>query len=922
MDDVDRAHPRMTDGATDGKSKLSPAATQEGQRLAADRDRTARWRHWGPYVSERQWGTVREDYSADGTAWDYFPHDHARSRAYRWGEDGIAGISDSHLHLCFALALWNGRDPILKERLFGLSGTEGNHGEDVKEYYYYLDNTPSHAYMRCMYRYPQAAYPYDDLVAENRRRTRMDPEYELIDTGVFDDDRYWDVFVEYAKAEPDDIAIKITAHNRGPERASLTMLPTLWFRNNWSFAPGTARPSLHIASDAPGPAVEALHTELGRMLLECDGAAELLFTENETNRQRLFGVANDTPYVKDAFHRFVIDGDSSAVNPLQEGTKCAALYAIDVAPGASHEIRLRLHNGSPPSSFGAPFDELFARRKSEADDFYRAVTPFAMTDDMRAIQRQAFAGVLWSKQYYRYVVEQWLDGDPAGPPPPEQRKEGRNHQWVHVYAQNVMSMPDKWEYPWFAAWDLAFHVVVFAMIDPDFAKQQLILLTREWYMHPNGQLPAYEWALDDVNPPVHAWAALRVFRIEKEMYGNADTLFLERVFQKLLMNFTWWLNRKDTDENDIFQGGFLGLDNIGVFDRSAELPTGGHIDQADGTAWMGMYCMNMLSIAIELAMEMPVYEDIATKFFEHFLRIAEAMNHVGSKDIGLWDEEDGFYYDVLHLPNGDHHPLRIRSTVGLAPLFAVATADEWLGERLPTLRQRVQWFLAHRPDLAENVASLVNVGMHGRRLLSIVNRERLARILYRMLDESEFLSAHGVRALSKYHLLRPFMLSANGSTHAVGYEPAESRSGTFGGNSNWRGPVWFPINFLVIEALQVFHHYYGDDFTVECPTGSGRFLNLWDVALELERRLIGLFASDADGRRPVFGDSEKFQRDPYWRDHVLFYEYFNGDTGAGLGASHQTGWTGVVAKLIRQYARYGPVAPAAGVADLHARSPH
>ena len=891
----------------------SDRKTQEELRLDADAAHAAYWRRWGPYLSERQWGTVREDYSAGGDAWDYFPHDHARSRAYRWGEDGIAGISDNHQRLCFSVTLWNKRDPILKERLFGLTSEEGNHGEDVKEYYYYLDNTPSHAYMRCLYKYPQAAYPYAALVEENRRRGKDDPEFELLDTGLFDDDRYWDVTVEYAKAAPDDILIRITVANRGPEAASLTLLPTLLFRNTWSWLPDSPRPSLHAASDAPSPAVEALHAELGRYLFECEGQAELLFTENETNFRRLFGVANESPYVKDAFHEYVIDGRAEAVNPLLEGTKCAARYEIDVDAGAQRTIRLRLHAGKPAfapvsaaasPAFGPDFDATFDLRKAEADEFYGRISPYEMTDDMRAVQRQAFAGMLWTKQYYRYVVKEWLDGDPAGPPPPDDRRDGRNHRWVHVYAEDVLSMPDKWEYPWFAAWDLAFHVVTLAIIDPSFAKRQLLLLTREWYMHPNGQLPAYEWAFDDVNPPVHAWAALRVYRIEKKMHGRADTAFLERVFQKLLMNFTWWLNRKDADDNDIFQGGFLGLDNVGVFDRSAELPTGGHIDQADGTAWMGMYCMNMLSIALELALEKPAYEDIATKFFEHFLRIAEAMNHVGEKEIGLWDDEDGFYYDVLHLPSGDHHALRVRSVVGLAPLLAVAVAQKELLERLPVFTARLNWFLEHRPDLAENVASIVMPGTEGRRLMAIVGRDRLARILYRMLDESEFLSPHGVRSLSKYHSMRPFELCSNGMVHAVDYEPAESRTGTFGGNSNWRGPVWFPINFLVVEALQVFHHYYGDSFTVECPTGSGRFMNLWEVAMELAHRLMALFLREDGNRRPVFGEATKFQRDPHWRDHILFYEYFNGDTGAGLGASHQTGWTGVVAKLIRLCAQY------------------
>ena len=879
--------------------------TREELRLASDGTKTTYWRRWGPYLSERQWGTVREDYSPSGTAWEYFPHDHARSRAYRWGEDGIAGISDNHQRLCFSVALWNGEDPILKERLFGLTNAEGNHGEDVKEYYYYLDNTPSHAFMRCLYRYPQRAFPYADLVAENHRRGKTEREYELLDTGAFDEDRYWDVFIEYAKADEDDILVRIDVVNRGPQSARLRVLPTLLFRNTWSWFGDSMRPSLHVASDAPEAAVEALHPALGRYLLECDGDPELLFTENETNFERLYGVGNESPYVKDAFHAFVVEGQTAAVNPLREGTKCAALYDVELPPGGTRRIRLRLHaDRHPAGDFGASFDATFDRRKAEADEFYARVTPHPMSDDMQAVQRQAFAGMLWSKQYYGYYVKRWLDGDPAEPPPPPQRLEGRNHQWVHLHAGEVLSMPDKWEYPWFAAWDLAFHVVTLALLDPEFAKRQLLLLTREWYMHPNGQLPAYEWSFGDVNPPVHAWAALRVFRIERAMYGHADTLFLERVFQKLLMNFTWWLNRKDADENDIFQGGFLGLDNIGVFDRSAELPTGGHIDQADGTSWMGMYCTNMLSIALELAQEKPAYEDIASKFFEHFLRIAEAMNHVGEKEIGLWDDEDGFYYDVLHLPNGQHDALRVRSTVGLAPLFAVTTTPQWIYDKLPGFTQRVQWFIEHRPDLAANVASFVMPGMEGRRLLAIVNRDRLVRVLYRMLDEAEFLSPHGVRALSKYHKMRPFELCSNGSTHMVDYEPGESVTGTFGGNSNWRGPVWFPINFLVIEAMQVFHYYYGDSLKVECPTGSGRYMNLWEVATEISHRLMNLFLRDDDGRRAVFGSSARFQTDPHWRDHVLFYEYFHGDTGEGLGASHQTGWTGVVAKLIRQCAQY------------------
>jgi len=865
--------------------------TAEETRLVEARGRRVHWYRWGPYVSERQWGTVREDYSADGSAWEYLPHDHARSRAYRWGEDGIAGISDNHQRLCFAIAVWNGVDPILKERLFGLSGPQGDHGEDVKERYFHVDNTPSHAYMEYLYVYPQRAFPYDDLVQENARRSKADDEYELDDTHVFDGNRFFEVTVRYAKAGPEDILVRIGVKNRGPERATLHVLPTLWFRNTWSWLPGAPKPLLGEVE--PG-VVEATHATLGRRYFHCKDPREVLFTENESNAERLWGVPNPSPFVKDAFHAYLVDGRDDAVNRQSTGTKCAAHYVLDLATGEERVVKLRLTDQADvPAPFGDGFDETFAARLREADEFYERVNPFETSAQKRALQRRAFAGLLWSKQYYRYIVKDWLDGDPGAPPPPEERKHGRNHEWLHVHTDDILAMPDKWEYPWFASWDLAFHVVPLAMIDPEFAKRQLVLLTREWYMHPNGQLPAYEWAFGDANPPVHAWAALRIYQIERKMRGAGDRLFLERVFQKLLMNFTWWLNRKDADDNDVFQGGFLGLDNIGVFDRSAELPTGGHIDQADGTSWMAMYALNMLAIALELAPDNLAYEDIATKFFEHFLRIADAMNHVSESDVGLWDEEDGFYYDVLHLPDGRFERLAVRSIVGLIPLFAVQILEPDVLAALPDFRRKVEWFIRHRPDLRENVACMETEGIGARRLLAICGRDRLRRLLSRMLDETEFLSGGGVRSLSKQHLHQPFTLTVDGMEHHVAYEPAESRTGVFGGNSNWRGPVWFPINYLLVEALQKFDYYFGDGFTIECPTGSGEMMNLWHVAAELSRRLVTLC------EQPVAG----------WPGRTLFFEYFDGDTGRGLGACQQTGWTAIVAKLLQQAAEYRDKAP-------------
>ncbi len=871
--------------------------TREEGRLKEAQERTAHWKRWGPYLAERQWGTVREDYSPGGTAWEYFPHDHARSRAYRWGEDGIGGITDNHGRLCFAVALWNGRDPILKERLFGLTGNEGNHGEDVKEYYFYLDSTPTHSYMKFLYKYPQAEFPYATLVAENWRRDRGAPEYELLDTGVFDDDRYFDVMVEYAKAAPDDVLVRITATNRGPETAELHLLPTLWYRNTWAWdTAGPERPTLRTGSPGFGHlTIEGDHPSLGGRWLYCDGAPELLFTENDTNAERLWGVPNAGPYVKDGIGRYVVEGRKDAVNPAEVGTKAAAYYRLALAPGAHATVRFRLTNTPiPGDAFGREFEAVFAQRIAEADEFYATVVPKDFSDDGERVMRQAFAGLLWSKQFYHYDVRRWLEGDPAASPPPPERWRGRNRAWLHLYNEDVISMPDKWEYPWYAAWDLAFHMIALAPVDPDFAKAQLVLFLREWYMHPNGQIPAYEWAFGDANPPLHAWAALRVYRIERRVRGRGDREFLERVFHKLLLNFTWWVNRKDAEGKNIFQGGFLGLDNIGVFDRSAPLPTGGRIEQSDGTSWMAMYCLNMLAIALELAKQDPAYEDVASKFFEHFVYIAHAMN-----TLDLWDEGDGFYYDVLHT-DGQACRLKVRSMVGLIPLFAVETLEPEVVEKLHGFKRRMQWFIDNHPEFRRHVEMTSKPGVGLRRFLAIVSREQLPRVLGYMLDEAEFLSPHGVRALSRHHKDHPYVLSVDGGEHRVDYEPAESTSGLFGGNSNWRGPVWFPVNYLLIEALQKFHYFYGDGVKVQCPTGSGPMLNLWQVAAELSRRLTRIFLRDRDGRRPAYGGTEKFQRDPHWRDLILFHEYFHGDNGAGLGASHQTGWTGLVAKLLQQ----------------------
>ncbi len=880
----------------------------ESDRLAADARHEANWKLWGPYLAERQWGTVREDYSPDGECWDYFSHEQATGRAYRWGEDGLLGITDRECRLCFAVALWNGRDPILKERLFGLTNGEGNHGEDVKECYFYLDNTPTHSWMRALYKYPQAAFPYDGLRRENRRRSRDEPEYELLDTGVFEDNRYFDVAVTYAKAGPDDILIELTVANRGPEAATVHVLPTLWFRNTWSWGCRhegcEVKPRLR--ETAPGR-VQCDHATLERMIFAVEPLADetpsLLFTDNETNTAKLFGADKSPAHPKDALHDYVVHGRREAVNPQRTGTKCAVHCTWELAAGAERKIRLRLFTeAAPPREiFGREFATTMAARQAEADEFFGSLLGLSRSAE-QAVARQAYAGLLWSKQFYHYIVDDWLRGDPEQPAPPPARLTGRNHDWPHFYARDVLSMPDKWEYPWFAAWDLAFHMVPMAQLDPKFAKHQLNLLLREWYLHPNGQMPAYEFAFGDVNPPVHAWACWRVYKMTGPR-GGRDRMFLARTFQKLLLNFTWWVNRKDPHGQHVFSGGFLGLDNIGVFDRSKPLPGGGHLEQADGTAWMAFYCGTMLAMALELAEGDPAYEDIASKFFEHFVAIADAMNNLGGA--GLWHEEDGFYYDQLKVAGGGQ-PLRLRSMVGVIPLFAVEFIEESTLQKLPGFAKRTRWFLENRRDLASQISYMAGDGCEtGRRLLAIPSRERLERVLRYVFDEKEFLSAHGVRSLSQRYAEQPFVLHLAGEVHRVDYVPGESNTWLFGGNSNWRGPVWFPLNFLLIEALERYHHFYGDAFTMEFPTGSGRRLNLAEIARELSQRLVGLFLPNGGGRRPALGLEPRFVSDPHWQDLLLFHEYFHGETGEGLGASHQTGWTALVAKMITDRALPG-----------------
>ncbi len=881
--------------------------TSEIKRLEEDRRKTAAWKKWGPYLSERQWGTVREDYSADGNAWDYFNHDQARSRAYRWGEDGLGGISDDRQLLCFCLALWNGRDAFLKERLFGLTNSQGNHGEDVKEYYFYLDSTPTHSFMRFLYKYPQAAYPYDELVEANRRRTRHELEYELLDTGIFDDDRYFDCFVEYAKAGPEDVLITVTVANRGPEDATLHVLPTLWFRNTWSWGDGGERPALRRAPRTGAPAaIEAAHPVLGTRYLYCEGAPDLLFTENETNNERLFGTPNASPFVKDGIHRRVVDGETGAVNPAMTGTKAAAHHVLAVPAGQSRTLRLRLCDASPEKMarpFGASFDRMMAQRQSDADAFYAHLTPAKLDEDQARVFRQALAGMLWTKQFYHYDVNKWLDERGCRLAHPGAQS-SRNEHWHHMYNADIISMPDKWEYPWYAAWDLAFHMQALTLVDPDFSKQQLALMLREHYMHPNGQIPAYEWNFGDVNPPVHAWATNYIHRLEKAS-GRADMQWLERSFQKLLLNFTWWVNRKDRNGRNLFEGGFLGLDNIGVFDRSAPLPTGGYLEQADGTAWMTLFCLNMLDISFELARHHDSYADMALKFMQHSLWIASSMFQGGEEEC-MWDEKDGFFYDVLRYPDGRAQRLQVRSVVGLLPMCAVATFDGELLQRFPEIIERYRHFNAARPELMAAVHDSRVPGVGGRHLASVLNEDKLRRVLAKVLDEDEFLGAYGIRSLSLYHEAHPYVFAAGGQTYRVDYQPAESDSGMFGGNSNWRGPIWAPINALVIRALLQYYSYYGESFQIECPTGSGRLMSLYRIAEEISRRNNAIFLRGPDGRRPVFGGTEKFQTDPHWRDYILFYEYFHGDNGAGLGASHQTGWTGIVARGMHLFATLAP----------------
>jgi hypothetical protein len=929
----------------------------EQDRLAQNDRREQLWHLWGPYLSERQWGTVREDYSANGDAWNYFPHEHARSRAYRWGEDGIGGISDFKQRLCFAFAFWNERDPILKERLFGLTNREGNHGEDVKEIFFLEDNTPTHSYMRMTYRYPQAAFPYDQLVRRNAERSKLEPEFELWDTDVLRENRYFDITIEYAKAAPDDLLIRATITNRGPQAAPLHLLPTLWFRNTWSWGRDERRPNLRVGeshSEALG-VIEASHHALGEYRMIFEGAEQFLFTDNETNLQLLYGSPNQLPFVKDAFHETLVKGKSGAVNPERMGTKAAVDYRMELEAGEARVVRLRLQQllpGSerdPRAAPGPPmvdvpeevdgeapsapaearalpgpadasdfddFDQLLAQRRSEADAFYESLAPTCLSPEHCAIQRQALAGLLWTKQFYYYVVEQWLEGDPAQPPPPNERKTGRNAQWTHLFNERVMSMPAGWEYPWYAAWDLAFHCVTFALVDPRFAKSQLDAIVREWYQHPNGEIPAYEWNFSDVNPPLIGWAAWRVYKIEQRATGKGDRAFLETVFHKLLIAFTWWVNRKDSGGRNIFEGGFLGLDNIGVFDRSARFPDGARLEQSDGTSWMGMSCLTMMRTALELARENPVYENVATKFFEHFLGIAGAMNNLGGQGIGLWDEADEFFYDVLHTPGSRYLPLRVRSLVGLMPLLAVETIEPALLDTMPGFKARLEWYLSERPDLASLISHWQIPGMGERRLIALTRGHRMKCLLRRMLDPNEFLSDYGVRSLSKFHEQNPYVLDIRGERRVVKYEPAESQSDTFGGNSNWRGPVWFPINFLLIESLQKFHHYYGDEFKVECPTGSGQFLTLDEIADELSNRLIKLWLPDAEGVRPFTRASGDSLGEPADRARYLFHEYFQGDTGGGLGASHQTGWTALIAKLIQQQGSRGTLTKLDRLTDL------
>jgi len=897
------------------KPYIAQTETTEQHRLNEAREKGIPWKKWGPYLSERELGSVHEDYSRDGNAWDYFSHDQARSRAYRWGEDGLAGISDDKQRLCFAIALWNGRDPILKERLFGLTNSEGNHGEDVKEYYFYLDSTPTHSYMKYLYKYPQQEFPYRDLVETNRHRSREEFEYELLDTGVFDSDRYFDVFVEYGKAEPEDLLIRITVHNRGPEKAELHLLPTLWFRNTWSCG-DTSKPVLYQIEGR----IRASHDELGERTLSYDGEPGLLFTDNETNASRLWGEANPSSFVKDAFHEYLIAGKKAAVNPASTGTKAAAHYRLEVPAGGSEVLRLRLSTKLPADPFDT-FDQIINARISDADQFYDRITPHSLNEDERRVHRQALAGMLWSKQYYYFDLDRWLAEHEGHPLMGTNHRKVRNSEWFHMLNSDIISMPDKWEYPWYAAWDLAFHTIALSLVDFDFAKDQLLLMLRNLYAHPNGQIPAYEWNFSDVNPPVHAWATLFLYNVEKEL-GRSDLRFLERSFQGLMQNFNWWVNRKDPEGRNVFGGGFLGLDNIGLFDRSAPLPTGGFLDQADGTAWMAFYCQNMLEIALVLTDYDSMYEDIAFRFLEQFLWISYAMDRIGSHHDEMWDSEDGFFYDLLHFPNGEAARMRVRSMVGLLPLCASTVFESGVVARHPRMMELVEIFLKRHPEMVKHIAPADAgfIGYADRRLLSVCNKKKLERILAYLLDENEFFGPYGIRSLSRYHLDHPFAFNLAGHEYKVQYLPAESNTGMFGGNSNWRGPVWMPVNGLLIRGLLNLYQFYGDDFKVECPTGSGTRMTLFEVAKEISRRLVNIFLRDANGKRPVYGGTKKFQEDPHWRDYILFYEYFHGDNGAGLGANHQTGWTGIIARSLDLFARMKPAdALQTSKADLVAR---
>lgn len=881
--------------------------TKEGVRLVLNQQQKGHWNRWGPFLSERAWGTVREDYSADGNAWDYFPHDQARSRVYRWNEDGLGGICDRHQIMCFALGLWNGHDPFLKERMFGLTGSEGNHGEDLKEYYFYLDNTPTHSYMKMLYKYPQAAFPYQHLIEENQRRSKLEPEYELVDTGIFEDGRYFDITIEYAKIQPEDILIRISVSNRGPDAAPIHLLPTLWFRNTWSWGRDDRRPHLSRGAteqykNHPVNSIIATHWNLGEYILYCADADELLFTENESNNERLFGSPSESPFVKDAFHNYVVDGQIEAVNPAQTGTKAAAYYNRTVEPGQTVTFNLRLAAAIDAHPLDAPladFADLMHQRQLEADEFYAVVLPAKLKADVRLVARQAFAGQLWSKQFYHYIIGEWLEGDPAEPMPPASRLNGRNHDWTHLYNADVISMPDKWEFSWYASWDLGFHCITLAHVDPQFAKEQILLMLREWYMHPNGQIPAYEWNFEDVNPPILPIAAQRVFEIERDTTGNADYAFLERVFHKMMLNFTWWVNRKDALGNDIFQGGFLGMDNIGAFDRD-NLPEGYMLGQADGTSWMAAFAKSMTTIALTLAQKDPVYEDMASKFGEHFIYIGNAMNSQHDANSSLWDEQDGFFYDYLLAPDGSREPVRGRTMVGFVPLFGANALDEEMmdKEKFPVLMERRQWFMEHFPKLVDSIGPMISTGENDHLMMALVRPDQFRQLLQYMLDEAEFLSPHGIRAVSKFHDANPLVVNIAGQEYRLDYEPGESTNNLFGGNSNWRGPIWMPVNYLILNALTHYYAFYGDMFQIECPTNSGNLMNLNEVAVEIARRLGTIFLRDENGRRAVFGENELFQNDPHWRDLIPFHEYFHGDTGRGCGAGHQTGWTGLIAHII------------------------